>query len=134
MSMAECTPENVYNLSHFCVDFELASPDIECFNRKVSPAFTDFITVWCILNAICGTFGNFLTLVAVPWAAYKKRPGFRGAIQPTTVFILMLAGSDFIYCVVNLPLYAVQYLNRRWTMVCCTFPQKPKTNHNFDEK
>ena len=44
------------------------------------------------------------------------RPGFRGSIQPTTVFILMLAGSDFIYCVVNLPLYAVQYLNRRWTM------------------
>ena len=82
--MAECTPENVYNLSHFCVDLEVASPDIECFNRKVSPAFTDFVTVWCILNAICGTLGNFLTLVAVPWAAYKKRCGGANLQRDTT--------------------------------------------------
>ena len=73
MMMTECNPENVYNLSHFCVSYKLMRHDIECFNRKVSPAFTDFITVWCILNAICGTFGNLLTLLAVPWAAYKKR-------------------------------------------------------------
>ena len=32
----------------------------------------------------------------------------------TTIFILNLALADFLYCVVNLPLYALQYLHQRW--------------------
>ena len=32
----------------------------------------------------------------------------------TTIFILNLALADFLYCAVNLPLYALQYLHQRW--------------------
>ena len=36
----------------------------------------DFATIagiLCIINAIIGTLGNFLTLVAIPFAAQKKK-------------------------------------------------------------
>lgn len=32
----------------------------------------------------------------------------------TTIFILNLAFADLLYCAINLPLYAVQYLQQRW--------------------
>ena len=33
----------------------------------------------------------------------------------TTIFILNLAFADSLYCAINLPLYAMQYLKQRWT-------------------
>ena len=61
----------------------------------------------CIIVATFGTVGNLLTLLAIPWAQRKKLPGFN--ITPskyTTVFIVNLAFADFLYCVINLPMYS----------------------------
>ena len=33
---------------------------------------------------------------------------------PTTIFILNLAFSDFIYCAVNLPMYSYYFLYQKW--------------------
>ena len=34
----------------------------------------------------------------------------------TTMFILNLAFSDFLYCGISLPLYAMQYFSKRWPL------------------
>ena len=34
----------------------------------------------------------------------------------TTIFIISLAVSDLLYCAISLPLYAMQYLTKRWVL------------------
>ena len=34
----------------------------------------------------------------------------------TTIFIISLAVSDLLYCAISLPLYAMQYLSKRWVL------------------
>lgn len=41
-----------------------------------------------------------------------------------TIFVLNLAFADLLYCTVNLPLYTIQYLLRRWPLsfnMCVAF-------------
>lgn len=47
---------------------------------------------------------------------YLTRFGFHARWDASTVFIVHLALCDFIYCVVNLPLYAVQYIGMEWPL------------------
>ena len=37
-------------------------------------------------------------------------------MNSTTIFILNLAFSDLLYCAINLPMYATQYLERIWPL------------------
>ena len=72
MTRLNCTPENVVAISEFCERSEIQS-DVECFSKDVPVQFSTFVAVWCILNAICGTCGNLMTLLAIPWATKSKR-------------------------------------------------------------
>ena len=45
---------------------------------------------------------------------YDNRFGLQ--INSTTIFILNLALSDLLYCAINLPMYATQYLARIWPL------------------
>ena len=62
----------------------------------------------CLIVAISGALGNLLTVLAVPWAQHKRILGFnRPQLKYTTIFIINLAIADFLYCVINLPLYSL---------------------------
>ena len=43
-----------------------------------------------------------------------SRFGFKTEWDSTTLFIVNLACSDFLYCAIALPLYAIQYLEQQW--------------------
>ena len=47
------------------------------------------------------------------------RFGFVSDWDSTTLFVLNLAFSDLLYCLINLPLYAVQYLYQRCMRCSC---------------
>ena len=47
---------------------------------------------------------------------YSYIPRFGLQINSTTIFILNLAFSDLLYCAINLPMYATQYLARSWPL------------------
>ena len=69
--------------------------------------FSVYFVFRCIIVAIVGAVGNLLTLLAIPWAQRKKLPGFNIAPSKyTTIFIVNLAFADFLYCVINLPMYS----------------------------
>ena len=72
-----CDPLNnsaILILSQLCIndnrDNEI--PD-ECFSKNISTTLSNFAGVWCIINAILGFTGNLLTLLAIPYACWKKR-------------------------------------------------------------
>ena len=60
------------------------------------------------MNSILGFSGNLLTILAIPYAAKKKKFNLHRN-WPLTIFILNLAIADFLYSSINLPLYALQY-------------------------
>ena len=76
-----------------------------------------FAGLWCIVNAFVGFSGNLLTLLAIPYAQRKGILGFQqSTCDSTTLFILNLAFSDLLYCIFNLPMYAVQFLMGWWPL------------------
>ena len=56
----------------------------------------------------------FLALQLMNSLIYECRFGLQ--INSTTIFILNLAFSDLLYCAINLPMYATQYLARIWPL------------------
>jgi len=68
-----------------------------------------------LIVAFSGAIGNLLTILAVPWAQHKRILGFnRPQLKYTTIFIINLAFADFLYCVINLPLYSITYFTEGW--------------------
>ena len=72
-----CDPSNnsaILILSKLCIndnrDNEISD---ECFSKNISTTLSNFAGVWCIINAILGFTGNLLTLLAIPYACWKKR-------------------------------------------------------------
>ncbi len=131
MKTLNCSAKTLVAMSELC----LTSPKIFCSVNRTNPLrpycdeYPRFrascfpfeeetslaVGLWCLANAGFGFSGNLLTLLAIPHAKRHQRFGFeRDWRDPTTLFILNLALSDLLYCVINLPLYAVQFFSGRW--------------------
>ncbi|XP_067638211.1 protein trapped in endoderm-1 isoform X2 [Eurosta solidaginis] len=79
---------------------------------------TLFAAVCASLFTVIGTFGNFITIIAL-----LKCPKIRG--HATTAFILSLSVSDLLFCCLSLPLTALRYYEEKWTFgetLCKIFP------------
>ncbi|XP_044742533.1 neuropeptide F receptor isoform X1 [Chrysoperla carnea] len=77
-------------------------------NRNVeAPAFYILIFLYCVLIMI-GTAGNTLVVVAV-----ARKPAMRTA---RNLFILNLAISDLLLCLVTMPLTLVEILSKYWPL------------------
>ena len=77
-----------------------------------------FALVFCIGFIIIGVIGNIATIVAL--LRHRKL-----RVAPTTIFILSLSVTDFIFCIFNLPITAVRYANQKWILgdtLCMLFP------------
>jgi len=62
---------DAFEMRKICV--EMTNPPPECFPKVVPPGMSNFVGVWCAMNAIMGTCGNLLTLVAIPYAIKHRR-------------------------------------------------------------
>ncbi|TRY76927.1 hypothetical protein TCAL_13052 [Tigriopus californicus] len=108
-----CTSETVVNYSSICVDWEHELFNMEACNH-LNHAMSLYAAVICIGNALIGCCGNLLTLLAIPYSVYNNKFGFKRSRDTATILIMNLAFADFVYCLVNLPLYSIQYWSGRW--------------------
>ena len=70
----------------------------ETYNPYRLRSHNIFVAIWGIINFIVGVIGNSLTIVAIPYAVYRKRYGLDKAWLDSTIFIINLAVSDLMYC------------------------------------
>ena len=71
-----CDPTNysaVLELSLLCLSNAHQNISYDCFPKEIPTPLSNFAGVWCIINAALGFSGNLLTLVAIPYACWKRR-------------------------------------------------------------
>ncbi|XP_017785467.1 PREDICTED: protein trapped in endoderm-1 [Nicrophorus vespilloides] len=81
-------------------------------------AVTIFASVCAIIFCVVGVAGNLITILAL-----TRCPKLR--THPTTYFVLSLCISDFIFCLINMPITATRYIQEEWTLgedLCKLFP------------
>ena len=66
-----CNVSTTLNLSFFCLDKVYDFPK-QCFPSEFHH-FKIIEGIWCVINAIIGSTGNLLTILAIPYAAKKKQ-------------------------------------------------------------
>ena len=47
--------------------------NIEMVKKWADPDLRKAVGIWCIINAIIGSIGNFLTVLAIPYAANRNK-------------------------------------------------------------
>ena len=131
-----CQVNNTHLMSNFCINSWNLRKDEEvegCVPKYVQD-FGYVIGCWYLINSIIGAIGNLCTLVAIPYAAKRKRFNFllwfsnsfityfkNPVIRfhfhdkwSSTYFILNLAFVDLVLSVVFLPIQAHQLIVRKW--------------------
>ncbi|XP_014678901.1 PREDICTED: protein trapped in endoderm-1-like [Priapulus caudatus] len=81
-------------------------------------ALSNFAATMACAFVVLGCLGNGTTIVAL-LASEKLRS------HATTMFVISLAVTDFIYCVFNMPLTASRYIHMAWVHsdeLCMIFP------------
>ena len=111
-SVSCSTPENMYLLNELCTNGSNSS-NLECYkdHGPMTEASRIITGAWYIFIAFIGIFGNLTTLVAIPYAAKKKRYGIHTDYCTTTVFLLHLSFVDLLHCVLNAIPRGIMYLN-----------------------
>ena len=74
----KCESNNTYSMGKICLEAWINDNDNEteeCFPESTG-VFGTITTVWYIINVSIGIMGNLLTLLAIPYAAKKKRWNF----------------------------------------------------------
>ena len=74
--MEECLSNNTLFMSKICLNTSI-NKQSDCFpsnyKDKDGIGFATMAGILCTLNAIIGTFGNLLTILALPFAARRKK-------------------------------------------------------------
>lgn len=106
---------NIIILSEICVS-SFNSTLYECIRSSdnIKSILRTLMGIWSLLILVCGTFGNLLTLVAIPYAAKHKRYELNRNFQTTTIFVLHLAFVDLSCSLVLGPIYLSTYFPEIW--------------------
>ena len=113
-------------LSQACVNGSLSELSLDewnriCFPTNLENAGLRIATgIWALFNFLVGTFGNTLTLFAIPYGKYKNRYELRSSFWMTDVWILNLALCDLMFCIFCLPQYFIPYLGYRYPQTIAT--------------
>ena len=74
--MEKCQANNTLDMSKTCLNTTINSI-ADCFPKEYLDdggiGFATIAGILCVINAIIGTLGNLLTLVALPFATKKKK-------------------------------------------------------------
>ena len=71
-----CQENTPHEMSKFCLtqwENGFTNGTEECFPSYITDTVAVLTGIWCIFNAIIGFTGNLLTLLAIPFAANRKR-------------------------------------------------------------
>jgi len=103
-------------LSKLCVNGS-NTENVECvqnYNDVTYVVLRKLVGLWSIFVGSLGISGNLLTLLAIPYAAKRKRYGLERNYNSTTIFTLHLAFIDLCFCVICIPQYTFAYISEQW--------------------
>ena len=72
----ECLESNTHQMSNLCLEgWQNGNWSIteNCFPQDIDASITIFAGTWCSINSAIGFSGNLLTLLAIPYAAKKRK-------------------------------------------------------------
>ena len=69
----KCNLQTLLLLSEICLNPDYNTNHVECVDDSIDQSVNDFMGAVCIFNSVVGGLGNLLTLVAVPWAAHRRK-------------------------------------------------------------
>ena len=75
-----------------------------------------FTGIWGVVNFCVGVIGNVFTLVAIPYAAKRRRHNLDKNWYTSTIFILNLAIFDLGFCIFGMPQNISYYLGIEWSL------------------
>ena len=107
-------------LSHVCVNGSFAHLSIDEWNQRCFPTNKENHTLsritgfWSLINFLLGVTTNLLTLLAIPYAKYKRRYDFHLTFWRNDVWILHLALCELMYCLAFHPHFFVPSLGFRY--------------------
>ena len=90
---------------------ELSSKSYNPFRFASSNIYTG---IWGVINCIIGIFGNLLTLIAIPYAAKRRRHELHKHWDASTIFILNLSLFDLGFCLFGMPHDILMHLGIGW--------------------
>ena len=132
------------NISKICVE-EPYTEEYPCYPdylKEIGPYFG----IWCLFISFLGMFGNLLTMLAIPFAANRKKYVMLYLMFETyqmkyfvnqnqimqeynfhcrfglhkqtrsSIFVLNLAFADFVYCTFCLPISSTSYFTKAWVL------------------
>ena len=88
-----------------------------CKNRTNPYDFVSkntFVAVWGLLNLFLGTFGNIMTMIAIPYAVWKRRWGLHTNWWTSSVFVVHLAFYDGLFCMFGMLDKIIYNLGYKW--------------------
>ena len=107
-------------LSHVCVNGSFSHLSLEEWDQRCYPTKSDNTMLskitgyWSLLMFLTGFLSNLLTLMAVPYATYKRRYGFHRTFWTTDIWILHLSFCELLYCIFFHPHYFTPSLGYRY--------------------
>jgi len=130
--------DNYTALSEVCTN-GTDSVNIECVKHDdvVTLVFRYLEGVWYFIIFLIGTFGNFATLVSIPFAVNRKLNGFDQNFNSTTIFILYVSFVDLCHCLMYTLPTSYAMLFQQWpfgTFWCnlCGYVQSITSYFEFD--
>ena len=107
------TAGRIYLLNDMCTN-GFDDSTLECFKSYGRMTDVSHIStgIWHIFIGLVGIFGNLTTLIAIPYAAKKKRHGIEKDYSTTTSFLLHLSFVDLMHCVLMAIPRGLMYLNK----------------------
>ena len=88
-----------------------------CKNRTNPYEFVSkntFIAIWGLLNLLLGTFGNIMTMIAIPYAVWKNRWGLHTNWWTSSIFVVHLAFYDWLFSMFGMLDKIIYNLGYKW--------------------
>ena len=111
MTMTVCNVSNIIAYSTLCLGED---PPEDCYPSVKSQAIISLNIISQTINIILGVSGNLLTLLSVPYARNRRQFGFKRSDDSTILYVLNLAFSDLLFCLVAIPTYTTHYIFKGW--------------------
>ena len=92
------------------------SSDAQCikYDDNVSLIVRYLSGGWFFVISVLGIFGNFMTLICIPFSSQRKLYGLDKNFKVSTIFILFVSFIDFWRCLLYSLPYSLGLLSKSW--------------------
>ena len=109
--MSVCNVSSIIAYSTLCLGED---PPEDCYPSVKSQGVISLNIISQTINIILGVTGNILTLLSVPFARNRRQFGFKRSDDSTITYVLNLAFTDLLFCLVAIPTYTMHYIFKGW--------------------